>query len=85
LTYLEPETFTLIIFKICHNCHFYYYYYYYQYYHYFFVCLFVCLFVFRSCFCINMYFIQCLPAIYLSPSVVLVHNAITYMYTVLCL
>jgi hypothetical protein len=50
-----------------------------------FDCLFVCLFVFCSCFCINMYFIQCLPAIYLSPYVVLLHNAISYMYTVLCL
>jgi hypothetical protein len=32
---------------------------------------------------INMYFVQCLPAIYLSPYVVLLHNVITYMYTVL--
>jgi hypothetical protein len=29
-------------------------------------CLFVCLFVFCSRFCINMYFLQCLPAIYLN-------------------
>jgi hypothetical protein len=51
-----------------------------------FVCLFVYLFVcFCSCFCINMYFRQCLPAIYLSPFVVLLHNVITYMYTVLSL
>jgi hypothetical protein len=49
-----------------------------------FVCLFACFFVFCSCFCI-MYFHQCLPAIYLSPYVVLLHNVITYMYTVLCL
>jgi hypothetical protein len=44
--------------------------------------LFVC---FCSRFCINMYFHQCLPAIYLSPYVVLLHIAITYMYSVLCL
>jgi hypothetical protein len=34
---------------------------------------------------INMYFHQWLPAIYLSPYVVLLHNVITYMYTVLSL
>jgi hypothetical protein len=43
------------------------------------------LFVFCSFLCINIYFLQCLPAIYLSPYVVLLHNVITYMYTVLCL
>jgi hypothetical protein len=63
---------------ICYNC---YYYYYYYYYHYFIVCLFVFCLRFR----INMYFLQCLPVIYIWLCVVLLHNVITYMYTVLCL
>jgi hypothetical protein len=69
LTYSEPETFTLIIFIICYDC---YYYYYYN------------LFVFCLRLCINMYFLQCLPVIYLSFYVALLHNVITYIYTVLC-
>jgi hypothetical protein len=48
--------------------------------YYYFVCLFVCLL-----FCINVFFLQCLPLICLWLCVVFVHNVITCIYTVLCL
>jgi hypothetical protein len=76
LTYSEPETFTLIIFIICYN----YYYYHHHHRHHYVICLFVYLL-----FCINVYFLQCMPVICLWLYVVLLHNVITCMYTVLCL
>jgi hypothetical protein len=53
LTYWEPEKFTLIILIICYDCCYYYYY------------IITSLSVFCLRFCINMYFLQCLPIIYL--------------------